>query len=176
MSGSEVHQVWLGIGSNIERDYHIRAAVEALSATFSEVRLSLIYESEAAGFEGPPFYNLVAWIETSKSLAELQKWCKAVEQRLGRVVSAERFSSKTMDIDILLYDDVVAEATATTPKLPRGEVLKSAFVLAPMAELVPYMTHPVSGKSYQQHWIEYKASNEETGILGVAPYPWPKAI
>lgn len=171
-----VHQVWLGIGSNIERDFHIRATVDALTEHFTEVRLSYIYEIEAAGFAGPPFYNLVAWIETTMPLNELQQWCKAVEQRLGRVVSAERFSSKTIDIDILLFDNLVAEATATTPKLPRGELLTSAFVLAPMAELVPYMLHPQSGKSYRQHWFEFKANNDDTGIIDIVPYSWSKAI
>ncbi len=170
------HQVWLGIGSNIDRDFHIRATIDALTEHFAEVRLSYIYESEAAGFAGPPFYNLVAWIETTMSLAALQQWCKTVEQGLGRVVSAERFSSKTIDIDILLYDDLVAEATATTPKLPRGELLTSAFVLAPMAELVPYMAHPQSGKNYRQHWLEFKANTDDTGIIDIAPYPWAKAI
>jgi len=167
------HQAWLGIGSNIERGYHIRAAVEALEERFTEVRLSLIYESEAAGFAGPPFYNLVAWIETTLSLSELQTWCKAVEQGLGRVESSERFSSKTMDIDILLFDDLVAEATANTPKLPRGEVLTSAYVLAPLAELVPYMCHPETTKSYRNHWLEFNASTVENGLMGVVPYPWP---
>lgn len=175
MAQQEVQQVWLGLGSNIQRERHIRAAVEALEHSFSTVRLSLVYESEAAGFDGPPFYNLVAWVETQLSLAEVQAWCKQTEQTLGRAHDNERFSSKTMDIDILLYNDEICAATSATPKLPRGELLTSPYVLAPMADLVPYMQHPETGKTYRDQWLELKQSGGDEGMLGVVEFSWLNA-
>ncbi|WP_157980745.1 2-amino-4-hydroxy-6-hydroxymethyldihydropteridine diphosphokinase [Aliidiomarina taiwanensis] len=175
MARQEVQQVWFGLGSNLQRERHIKAAVAALEQAFTTVRLSHVYESEAAGFAGPPFYNLVAWVETQRTLAEVQVWCKQTEQALGRAHDNERFSSKTMDIDILLYNDQVCEATESTPKLPRGEILTSPYVLAPMADLVPYMQHPETGKSYREHWLAMQQAGGDEGMLGVVESLWLKA-
>lgn len=168
-----MHQVWFGIGSNLERERHIAAVLLALETDFSEVRLSSIYETEAAGFTGPPFYNLVAWVETSLPLPEVQQWCKNLEQQLGRQRNqlgvdrqTERYSSKTIDIDILLFNDLIATQTNVTPALPRAEILTSPFVLAPLAELVPHMCHPETGLSYAEHWRKLNEQLAENGLMG----------
>ncbi|MCC5854385.1 MAG: 2-amino-4-hydroxy-6-hydroxymethyldihydropteridine diphosphokinase [Idiomarina sp.] len=151
--------VFLGIGSNLQREKHVRIAIDALTKDFGELRLSPIYETEAVGFTGPPFLNLVAWIETELSLAEVQRWCKNLEAAHGRELQAERYSSKTLDIDILLYNHDCVEATADTPQLPRDEVLLRAYVLRPLADLVPYMTHPRTGISFLEHWKTFQRSS-----------------
>lgn len=164
--------VLLGIGSNVQREFHVRAAVHALEQAFQEVRLSKVYESEAAGFEGPPFYNLVAWIETEQSLEALNAWCKAVEYQHGRPLNAERFTSKTLDIDILLYGQCCDEATATTPKLPRDEILTQAYLLKPLAELAPLLKHPETQKSFRQHWREFSEQTTDTLLIRTVPLSW----
>jgi len=164
--------VFLGIGSNLERDKNIVAAVRALEQEFETVRLSKVYESEAAGFIGPPFYNLVASIYTDKGLVDLQQWCKQVEQHHGRAVNAERFCSKTLDIDILLYGNLCCELTPQSPKLPREEILHQAYVLKPMAELAPLLKHPETQKSFRQHWREFNSLKAPNGLMGSVAVDW----
>lgn len=162
-----VRQVWLGLGSNIQPDYHLQQAILRLQEQMESVRLSSVYENEAYGFQGPVFYNMVAWVETKLSLEALQAWCKNIEIELGREPSSPKLSSKTLDIDILLYEEQVSEATKTQPKLPRSELLQRAFVLAPMAELSPYYCHPVQGDSYKELWKRFLVLNPQQHFIRV---------
>ena len=106
-------RVWVSIGSNIDRERNIRTAVAALRAGFGALRLSRVYECPAVGFSGEAFYNLVAGFDTELSPAELSARLRAIENAQGRVRSGGKFSSRTLDIDLLSYGDQV---------LDRGEV------------------------------------------------------
>ena len=81
---------------------------------------------------------------------------KAIEDRNGRLRSGPRFSARTLDLDLLLYDDLVLE----TPRIPRDEILRYAFVLRPLAELDPQLVHPVTGRSMAELWAEFDASGQ----------------
>lgn len=146
-------QVYLSIGSNIDRERYINAALTALENEFGEVKVSSVYESVAVGFDGDNFYNLVAAIETDMSVADLQACIKKIEDQNGRLREGPRFSARTLDIDILTYDDVVGERQGVV--LPREEILENAFVLLPLSELVPAAQHPILQKTYQQLWDEF---------------------
>jgi len=145
--------VYVGIGSNIERERHVLAALDALADCFGELRVSSVFESEAVGFAGEHFYNLVAGFETSLGVGELSRVLKAIEDRNGRCRKGPKFSGRTLDIDILTYGDLGGQIEGV--QLPRAEILKNAFVLWPLAEIAPDSRHPVNGQTYTELWQAY---------------------
>lgn len=151
-------RVYLSIGSNIEPETHIRSGVSALRTQFGQVELSSVYESAAVGFDGDNFYNLVAAIQTNMSLAELAEQLRAIEDAHDRSRAGPRFSSRTLDIDILLYDDVVLKEGKLV--LPREEITKNAFVLWPLAEIAPTLQHPVLKQSYAELWAAFDKDSQ----------------
>src|SRR3989304_558740 len=100
-------RVYVGIGSNIDRDTNIKGGIVALKKQFGDVIVSRIYESPAFGFEGDNFYNLVAGFDTSYSLNELAEKLRAIEYFFGRKRLAKRFLPRTLDIDLLLFGNMV---------------------------------------------------------------------
>lgn len=145
--------VYLGVGSNIERERYIVAGLDALQELFGALELSSVYDSAAVGFDGQPFLNLVAAVETELELAELARRLRHIEVEHGRPERAVRFSARQLDIDILTYGDAVGLIDGVD--LPRGEILENAFVLCPLAELAPMVQHPALGKSFALLWEEY---------------------
>ncbi|WP_299178332.1 2-amino-4-hydroxy-6-hydroxymethyldihydropteridine diphosphokinase [uncultured Neptuniibacter sp.] len=152
-------RVFVSIGSNCDRERYIRNALDALSANFGFLVLSTVYESQAVGFEGDNFYNLVAAFDTDISLDRLSPCLKAIEDENGRCRQGPKFSGRTLDIDILTYDDLVG--TFYGVQLPRDEIGKNAFVLQPLAEIAPQDLHPESGCSYAAMWAEYDKSSQQ---------------
>jgi len=151
-------QVYVSIGSNIEREHNIRSGVQALQQIFAPLRLSSIYDSEAVGFDGAAFYNLVAGFETDQAVHQLVAVLREIEDRHQRRRKGPRFSSRTLDIDLLLYDDQVLDGPDLV--LPREEILHSAFVLAPLAEIAPSLRHPLTGESYADLWCRFDRDSQ----------------
>lgn len=141
-------RVYLSLGSNIDREHNIRSGLQALATTFGELMVSPVYESEAVGFSGDAFYNLVVGIDTALSVGDLAAALRDIEKDHGRVRGEKKFSSRTLDIDILTYNDLTGEIDGV--QLPRDEILKHAFVLKPLVDLAPDARHPESGKPYRQ--------------------------
>lgn len=141
---------WLGLGSNVNAENHIRTGIHALQKDFARVSLSPVYSSTAVGFEGDDFINLVARVETAMHPLALREYLRDLEDRFGRKRGVAKFSDRTLDIDILLYDDLVL----LSPKLeiPRAEILKFAHVLKPLAELDPELVHPVELRTMAEIW------------------------
>ena len=141
---------WLGLGSNVNAEANIRAGIGELEATFPKVVLSPVYASRAVGFTGDDFINLVARVETGMPPLELRDYLRDLEDRHGRKRDVPKFSDRSLDIDILMYDDLVVYS----PKLeiPRYEVLKFAHVLKPLADLDPELVHPTERRSMAELW------------------------
>jgi len=150
---------YLGFGSNIDAPANIASGIAALRERFGDVRLSPIYRSAAVGFEGSDFINLVAAIETTMSPLELREFLHALEDRHGRARDVPKFSDRTLDIDILLYDDLYLLSPVL--EIPRGEILTSAHVLRPLADLAPDLLHPVERQTMLELWERFpgKATN-----------------
>ena len=146
--------VYLGLGSNRNAEANIAAGIQALRKAFGNVRISPVYRSPAVGFEGSDFLNCAAVIKTGMALGELKQWLVELEDRHGRDRSQPKFSDRTLDIDILLYDDLVGEHDGL--ELPRDEILKYAHVLKPLADLAPQLRHPVTGKTFAEHWERFE--------------------
>lgn len=151
-------RVYLSLGSNIERYRHIGAGLDALADAFGELQISSVFESEAVGFQGDHFFNLAVGIDTDKSIAELSELLKIIEAANGRERRGPKFSSRTLDIDILTYGDFVGEQAGVV--LPRKEITQNAFVLWPLAEIAPQAVHPQQRLSYEAMWREYDKNQQ----------------
>ncbi len=146
-------RVWLSLGSNIDRERNIRGALRDLTAEFGQLVVSQVYECQAVGFDGDPFYNLVVGIDSERSPLELARAMRAIEDAHGRTRGGDKFAPRTLDIDLLTYGDSVLNAGPL--RLPRDEILKYAFVLGPLAEVAGAERHPVDGRSYAELWAAF---------------------
>lgn len=143
-------QVSISLGSNIDRERNLRAAVARLRETYGRLLLSPVYQTAAVGFNGDDFLNLVACMETAQAPAIVVERLKSIEDELGRDRSQPKFSARRIDLDLLTYDDMVGDGAGF--QVPRDEILYNAFVLKPMADVMRDQVHPVSGKTYRQLW------------------------
>lgn len=151
-------RVYLGVGSNIDREKNIRGALRALEERYGDILISPVYESDAVGFEGDPFYNLVVALDTDKAVGELAAELRAIEEAWGRDRRSPKFSSRTLDIDILTWGNACGEVEGVN--LPRDEILKYAFVLKPLADLAGNDRHPETIRPYAEHWEAFDHSRQ----------------
>jgi len=149
--------IYLGLGSNVEPRKNINAGLVLLADCFGKLNISTTYESAAVGFEGDPFWNLVVSCQTDSTITATVALLHDIEDHCGRDRSAPRWSSRTLDIDLLLYGETVCE---TPQKLPRSDILKYAFVLKPLVELGPSLVHPETGRLLREHWQESALQNQ----------------
>ena len=143
-------RVYVSLGSNVDREAKIYLAVTALRDQFGEVELSPVYDSEAVGFEGSNFLNLVAGVDTGLEVESVVGVFRAIEEQLGRDRSLPKFASRPIDLDILTYDDLIVDVPGI--RIPRPEILENAFVLKPLQDIAPHDLHPESGESYAKLW------------------------
>jgi len=101
---------------------------------------------------------MVIACEVSMPVFEANQLLRDIEDANGRDRSGPKFSSRTLDLDLLLYDDMILDENGL--KLPRGEILKNAFVLWPLAEIAPELIHPETGSSYARLWADFDKSKE----------------
>ena len=153
-------RAYLSLGSNLEPEKHLRAALAELRAKFGAIVVSPVYRCKAVGFDGPDFLNLAVAIDTDLSPQALNDWLHALEDRHGRRRDVPRFSSRTLDVDIVLYDDLVMTGEDHL-ELPRPE-LRHAFVLKPLADIAPQAVHPLSRKAMAQLWAEHGPVADES--------------
>ena len=143
------HTIYISVGSNVDREKHTLAGLDGLNRVFDKIRLSTVYESEAVGFAGSHFYNLVVEARTQLSIAQVCKALKDIEDQNGRIRGDKKFAPRTLDLDLLLYDDVV---TDNGVQIPRDEICFNAFVLLPLSELAPDMLHPIKKQTFGEMW------------------------
>lgn len=155
-------QIYISIGSNIDRHRYISNALNALESLFDNLVVSSVYESEAVGFEGDDFYNLVAGAQTNLPVEQVVSELKRIENENGRLRNTEKFSARTLDLDLLTYDDLIADEPA---QIPRDEITKNAFVLWPLAEIAPQHRLPGTDSTYQQLWQDYDQKKQKLWIV-----------
>ena len=141
-------KVYVGIGSNIDREKNIPGGLKALAERFGKLFISPVYQCKSFGFDGDDFFNLVAAFITFKEINDVIAEIKDIEYAFGRTRKETRYSSRTLDIDLLLYGDVVSEQF----DVPRKDIEKYIFVLKPLYDLNPYLVHPVTGKTIADLW------------------------
>ena len=144
---------WLSLGSNLDAEVHLLVAAQALRARFGDVVFSPVYRTPSVGFDGPDFLNAAAAVQTDLDPFALNDWLHALEDAQGRVRGGERFSSRTLDIDIVFYDDLVLKGPGNL-ELPRPE-LRHAFVLKPLADIAPGHRVPTTGETLAGLWAAH---------------------
>jgi 2-amino-4-hydroxy-6-hydroxymethyldihydropteridine diphosphokinase len=160
-------QVYVSVGSNINRRRNIATALQALTAHYGELQQSPVYESAAVGFDSAPFYNLVVGFSTQESPQAIQDQLHAIENRAGRQ-RTEKLSPRILDLDLLLYDDLVMKEGRLV--LPREDINRYAFVLRPLAEIAGTDRHPVTGVTYTDMWADFDHDGQPLHTVD-----WPPA-
>jgi 2-amino-4-hydroxy-6-hydroxymethyldihydropteridine diphosphokinase len=151
-------RAYVSIGSNINRESNIRAGVDALHSRYDPLVISRVFEGASVGFQGENFYNLVVGFDTDEPAQIVARTLHGIEQARGRKRSTLRFSPRSLDLDLLLYDDLVIDQLGL--QVPRDDILDYAFVLQPLAEIAPHLRHPVLGKCYADLWAAFDPSSK----------------
>jgi 2-amino-4-hydroxy-6-hydroxymethyldihydropteridine diphosphokinase len=157
-------QIYLGLGSNIERETHLRAGLDALASFLTQIRCSAVFESQPVGIKSGPFFNLVVSAYTDLSLMELDRRLKSIEADNGRYAPDRK--GLPLDIDVLLYGDLVGDFDGLI--LPRAEILKNAFVLWPLSLMAPQRVHPEVGRTLGDLWRDAQIDQ----VLAPVGFEW----
>ena len=152
-------RAYIGIGSNTARDKNIRSGLQALNQLGTNMTVSAIYESKSYGFEGENFYNLAVMLDTTLEAPELNNSLRMIEQQHGRERNVPRFSSRTLDLDLLLYGDLIRHDALID--VPRRDILTCAFVLGPLAEIAGKLVHPETGMAIGEIWNAFDRSDQQ---------------
>jgi len=144
---------YISIGSNIDKEIHIPASLQALEQLFGALTVSSVYESEAVGFSGAVFHNLIVGFDSDLDVKTVAKQLRQIELDNGRTRNSQKFSARTLDLDLILYSDLIISDGRL--QIPRDEIEKYAFVLEPLAEIAPTECHPVSGINYAELWQQF---------------------
>jgi 2-amino-4-hydroxy-6-hydroxymethyldihydropteridine diphosphokinase len=166
MGECAMHRAYLSLGSNIDPETHLRSALAALAARFGALTVSPAYRFKAVGFAGPDFLNMAVGIDTDLDPLALDAWLHALEDRHGRCRDVPRYASRTLDVDIVLFDDRIVEGPGHL-RIPRPE-LAEAFVLKPLADIAPEARDPVSGRTVAELWRSHGAASSPEAMT-IAP-------
>ena len=158
-----VARVYLGLGSNIDPEHNLRRGIQELGERFGQLELSAVYRSAAVGFDGDDFLNLVVGLDAAVSPTVINDEIEEVHKLAGRRRGEDKFSSRPLDIDLLLYNDLVVDEPPL--RLPRSDILEYSFVLRPLAELAPELRHPCTGRTLAEHWREFDQDSQPLTLV-----------
>jgi 2-amino-4-hydroxy-6-hydroxymethyldihydropteridine diphosphokinase len=145
--------VYVAAGSNVDPERNLEKACAQIASTWPDARFSRAYRNAAVGFEGPEFINLVVGFTTEQPLRDVLARLHAIESDCGRPRNAPKWASRTMDLDILLYGDLIEKTAEYT--VPRPDLVRRPFMLGPMAEIAPDVVHPANHKTIAELWREF---------------------
>ena len=145
-------KAYLSLGSNVAPERNLASAERALRERFGTLEVSPVYRTTAIGFDGPDFLNAAAVLDSDLDVHELNAWLHALEDAHGRDRNGPRFGDRTLDIDIVFFDGMVATGPGNL-RIPRPE-LKHAFVLKPLVDIAPGYVDPLSGKTLEELWAQ----------------------
>jgi len=145
--------IFVAAGSNVAPCEHMTLATLELAREFPDICFSPWYQNHAAGFDGADFINLVAGFRTELPVEELLAVLQRIESLCGRPREAPRWAPRSMDLDVLLYGDLVCQRPGLT--LPRPDLLLRAYMLGPLADLAPDLLHPTAGLTIGELWRRF---------------------
>jgi 2-amino-4-hydroxy-6-hydroxymethyldihydropteridine diphosphokinase len=151
--GAATHRAYLSLGSNIDAASNLASAVRALRQRFSNIVISPVYRTQAVGFDGDDFLNLAVIASTDLDAFALNDWLHALEDAHGRRRDRPRFSARTLDIDIVFFDDLILRGPGNL-QIPRPE-LRHAFVLKPLVDIAPQFVVPGVGETLAALWTRH---------------------
>lgn len=159
-------RVFLSLGSNINPEGNLRLGIRELKARYAPLDISPVYLNKAVGFDGDDFLNLVVGCNAQAYIESIVEEIAKIHTLAGRSGSERKFSSRTLDIDLLTYGQVVT--TVPPVKLPRRDVLDYSFVLKPLVDIAPELRHPVTGRTYAEHWAEKRQEGDDLRVVKLA--------
>ncbi len=145
--------VYVAAGSNVEPEKNLARALDELEQAFGTLAVSPAYRNPAVGFAGADFINLVVGLRTADSAAQVKQTLERIEALCGRPRNAPKWEPRTMDLDILMYDQVVSDEPGLI--LPRPDLLRRAFMLKPLADLAPGLRHPTQHRTIGELWADF---------------------
>ncbi len=156
----------ISLGSNIEKEKNISAALRALEAQpeISCMKVSSVFETKAIGADGTPtgqkdFHNVAVLIETDLTFKQLRFFLRSVEGSLGRVRTDDKFAARPIDLDIALYGDSVLDLEGS--QVPDPDIVRYPHVAVPLADVAPAWIHPLTGDTLAQIARRLAAKNTE---------------
>jgi 2-amino-4-hydroxy-6-hydroxymethyldihydropteridine diphosphokinase len=159
-------RVYVSVGSNINPLYHIRQGLAKLQQHYGSLILSSVYESYPVGFSGDNFYNLVVGFDTTSDAYTVNVILHQIEHQQGRQQQGEKaYNARTLDLDLLLYDDVIIKDSIL--EIPRPEIMQYAFVLLPLSEIAPDARHPLTQAYYADMWQQFDQQNQSLWRVSV---------
>ena len=162
---SATTRAYLSLGSNLDPEANLRGALAALRERFGAVVASNAYRMPAVGFDGPDFLNAAAVIDSDLDPFALTQWLHELERAHGRIRGNVKFSSRTLDVDIVYFDDLVLDGPGPL-QLPRPE-LRHAFVLKPLADIAPGFVDPVRGRTLAALWAAHPEHGAAFGTVSL---------
>lgn len=158
--------IYISLGSNIDKENYVKkgliAIATAFEVEFDKLLLSSLFKSKAVGFNGADFYNMVVGLSCKESVDQVASKLRTIEFEHGRAIDAQKCSPRSLDLDLLLYDDIIIDTPA---QLPRDEITKNAFVLWPLSQVAPNLTHPLQNKTYQELWQSFNKDSQQLCIV-----------
>ncbi len=158
-------KIYLSLGSNVDPEKNLKLAVDELRRRYGKLNLSPVYRNKAVGFHGDDFLNLVVSCNARDYIEAIQAVIEEIHELAGRDRRGKKLSSRSLDIDLLTYGDAVTDVPPVT--LPRGDILRYAFVLKPLADLAPNDVHPETGRTYAEHWADMRTFRIEKSLREV---------
>lgn len=160
--------VYVAAGSNVEPEKHLARALDELEQAFGTLTVSPAYRNPPIGFAGADFINLVVGFRTAESPAQLKQTLERIEASCGRPRGAPKWQPRTMDLDILLYDQVVSDEPGLV--LPRPDLLRRAFMLKPLCDLAPELRHPTQHRTIGELWADFPSADHALVAVTIPRY------
>ena len=148
---------FVSIGSNIDKEIHVPSSLLALKKHFGKIIISSLYETEAVGFHGDDFHNLIVQFDSALEVKAITRILRQIELDHGRTRDSRKYAARTLDLDLILYGDLIISDGRL--QIPRDEIERYAFVLEPLAEIAPNHLHPISHKNFEELWNQYDKTN-----------------
>ncbi|OPX55521.1 2-amino-4-hydroxy-6-hydroxymethyldihydropteridine diphosphokinase [Oceanospirillum multiglobuliferum] len=158
---------YLGLGSNINPAHNLALGLDALEQQFGALTLSPAVESQSVGFQGDNFINLVAVVDTDRSITAVAQQLRQIEYQYGRELNATKFSGRTLDIDIVMVDQL--QGLHEGIQLPRIDLFEHAYTLYPLSLLLPELVPPCTTLTTAQLWQQF---NDAEQALWLTSFYW----
>ena len=149
-----MNDVYVAAGSNVEPAKYLARALRDLAAAYGPLTLSPAYRNQAVGFTGDDFINLVVGFRTEDDVGQVRRQLQKIEAACDRPPDAPKWAPRTMDLDILLFGDLVSDAPGL--KIPRPDLVKRPYMLRPIADIAPDVRHPLLGKTLRELWESFE--------------------
>jgi 2-amino-4-hydroxy-6-hydroxymethyldihydropteridine diphosphokinase len=154
-----VTDVYVAAGSNVDPARNLQTALTLLRQVYAPLRISPAYRNKAVGFSGDDFINLVVGFSTADPVAEVRRQMQLIETGCGRPPSSPKWAPRTMDLDILLYGQLLSNEPGLI--LPRPDLVRRPYMLKPMADIAPTVTHPTLHKTMHELWEAFDSQGHE---------------